>query len=1393
MAQCRICHHPNPEGSRVCLNCSAALESTCPACGAPAPAGARFCGQCGARLPQLQPPLVGSPRREETQRRLRALMPSALADKVDAASADIFGERREVTVVFADIDNFTAYAHTMDSEDVFVIMDEAMHLFTEVIYEYEGTVDKFTGDGLMALFGAPVAHENDPERAVRAALQLHTVLRPLQERVRKENGFELRLRTGVNTGPVIAGQVGSDLHMEYTVIGDTVNLAQRLEAAAQLGTVLVSFTTYQRTRPVFEYRTLPPTTVKGVADPLRVYQPLGLQAKPGRVRGLPGLQVPIVGREDALANLRETWADICRDRACRIVSITGEAGLGKSRVVAEFRRSLSDADARVYQGSCLAYARSKPFWIMAELARDIAHVSEVDPESVQRQRLREHLDRLGIGDEALPYLLNVLQLQHTGPAIESPWRLLDAATLRQQTHLALRQFLLAEAHLTPTILVFEDLHWIDSASRDFLEYLITTTDDLPLMILLIARATADDTTLALLMADAEAHPRRLSRIPLQPLSSVEGRLLVDHLLQPMDETPADLKDAIATRAEGNPFYTEEIVRMLIDQGALTEAHGAWQMSSDAPVLLEEVPGTLKGLVLARFDNLPANLRRTAQRAAVLGRSFPVDLLAELEGMSAEATAARLAELEARGLFALTSFGEQQGCSFCHPLVQEAIYGTLLKRHRRELHEEVARAIESGGFWPAEERSDVLAHHFVRSAQRSRAIPYLISSAQSAMRRGAIETAIQQYRQALDLLSEAPQRDDQEFFRVQIGLAEVHKFAGRFGEACQVLQDAIHDLRGGVERSPNLLPFLVSALRELGDTRHREGALDEAIGHLEDSLMTLGEKGRHEQPDLWRSVMDRLAWVKFRQGSVDEALALATLATSGAAVPGGGDPVTLASLYNTLGGIAYQRNNLPQAIAHVEQSLALYESLGYSWGMANCFTNAGILQYLSGKWPEAASSFERSDSIRRKIGYMPGLAVNLKNLGLLRMAMGDHSRALRHLEDSLSISQSLRDDYGIVCAQIDLAHLAVVQGRLEAATALLKSARGLLDAAGQDEAIQARWLWALVQAGKGDLAAALNTAEAALEMARSAGVAEAETDCLRALGILRARAGQYETAAALLEASADLGRQRNDPYREGLALVELGAVGERQSPTADASGTARRAQAMESLQQAIDRFERLGAAYDLRKAQVILNRLSSGLAPDASEAEWRPAAVLWLSLRPPLGADDEATFETISFMLPRLEAIAQEQRAQFIRRPKGLTVVFGVPRARRDDVARAVQAAWRMLECLREEGASAGLPLMAGLSVSYGDVIVGRIGVGAQTELVVTGQPVQVAQLAAQAAPAGAILVTEPVRAATEPSFVYEASRASVSTPWAEVPVWELSGPRRQQAPSASSAHDSAQP
>ncbi len=945
---------------------------------------------------------------DEGVKNLWDLMPETLNEKINAITADEVGERREVTILFLDISNFTGVSQNLDSETVYNFINEAMRLLAQVVYKFEGNIDKFMGDGLMALFGAPVAHENDPERAVRAALEMLALLPPMQRRLKRKYGIHFEIRIGINSGSVIAGKIGPDRHLEYTVIGNTVNLAKRLEENAQPGAILASAKTYQLTKPFFEYKPLPPINLKGMDEPVAAYQALAIKEKPDRLRGLPGLNTPMIGREEDLAKLQKALGEVISQGSSRIAILSGEAGVGKTRLISEFKSSSDDLNnLNIFQGNCPAYTRSKPLWVVADLLRDILNLSQIDPVSMQSDALLSFLKKHSLeNDQVLPYLALVLGLRIEDEKFDALFRKLDAKMLQKQIHSALRKLLLTLAQATPAILIFEDLHWIDPASRDFLEYLVQTAADTPLMMVFSSRQLERETVLESLLKASAKNPGRFVDIQMRALSDAEGQCLIEQIINESSAQIEPLKKRIADRAAGNPLYVEEIIRMLIDQEKLEKDNGAWQVREGAYEALQKVPGSLQGLVLARYDELSAALRRTLCHAAVLGSSFPMDLLIEMKRATTKTIAKQMHELVAKQFIIPKPFKSSIGFAFRHSLIQEGIYSTLLKQPRQNIHLLAALAIGKSSIWPQSEKAQAMAFHYYESSKPNRALPYLIQAAAKARSSGASEIAIELYKKACALLAQPTIEQCEPFSKIWLGLGKALKLTGKYLEARRILTEALDQLEEwGRDSQANSIKFtLVKTRRELADVRQREGAFDPALNYLETSLRQLDKIAPKKNQELLNSVLDRMAWIYFRQGKLQKAHQAALQAIENVETESDINPAIRASLHNTLGGICWQQGQLDNAIYNVQRSLQWYDKLNYSWGMGVAYNNLGVLHDIRGDWSNAISCYERAYSLQKSIGDLENQACSLDNLGILYLAKGDFTASQDNLKTALKIRQ-----------------------------------------------------------------------------------------------------------------------------------------------------------------------------------------------------------------------------------------------------------------------------------------------------------------------------------------------------------------------------------------------------
>jgi class 3 adenylate cyclase len=580
-----------------------------------------------------QPVAASTPTDDARHTRLAAAAPTPLVEKMRAAH--LSGERKVVTALFADVVGSTSLAEQLDPEDWTAIMNRAFDRLSPIIYRYEGTIARLLGDAVLAFFGAPLAHEDDPLRATRAALEMIGAVREYASEVKQQHNIEFAMRIGLNTGPVVVGDVGSDLKFEYTAMGDAVNLAARMQSAARAMTVLISEHTYRFIAPVFECSDLGLIDVKGKAEPVRVYEVQAAKAQPGRLRGLAGLESPMVGREAELQALLQAGAAV-RSGLGRAVAIIGEPGLGKSRLISEWKNAQSTPNAQTpnpitwAEGRCLSYGQGLAYHLILDVLRSLLNVATTGGEPETRAALQKLTDDL-FGDNALdvfPYLGHLLSLQLEGAALERV-KLLDPQALQAQYLAALRQLFRALGTRAPLFLILDDTHWADPSSTDLLIKLLPLTAETPILFCFVTRPDRDAYGWKLVTTARDQLGASLTEIALNPLTEADSRQLVSNLLE-IESLPENIRAIILKKAEGNPFFVEEVIRMLIDRGAIIKQGNGWVAGKEIGNV--EIPDNLQGLLLARIDRLPDDVKRTLRVAsviAVIGRQFSVRVLEQV--------------------------------------------------------------------------------------------------------------------------------------------------------------------------------------------------------------------------------------------------------------------------------------------------------------------------------------------------------------------------------------------------------------------------------------------------------------------------------------------------------------------------------------------------------------------------------------------------------------------------------------------------------------------------------------------------------------------------------------------------------------------------------------------
>ena len=1127
---CPKCGSHNPSGVDVCTQCAAPLARICANCGFANPINFKFCGNCGANL-------LGSaaarPAGEEERQRPSAI-PTALAEKITRVGKQIEGERRNVTVLFCDISGFTTIAEKLDPEQVYDFIDSVRQVFTDEIYKHEGTLDKWLGDGLMALFGAPVAHEDDPARAVRTALGMQDALRRVNADLETRLGISLKVRIGLNAGTVVVGSVGSDLRMDYTALGDTVNVASRLQNVAEPGTILVSRAVYEPTKPLFEFRELGSIRVKNRVEPVDIFEVVGLRKEPGRTRGIAGLTAPMVGREEEFARLRLVVDALAEKRQGKVVLVTGEAGIGKSRLTAELKGHLADKPATVLEGACSSYGQSA-YGVFLHLLRAFLEVVDGDGEEVVRDKI-ERAVRCVLSDEqavsqVLPYIENLFSLRIIEKELAERVRHLEPARLQQQTFLAVRDLLQARAQHTPLVLIFEDIHWIDKTSLDLLLFLLGTVESAPLLLYCNSRPTEGVAASQVQRLSAELYQPYFLHIPLAPLSRANSVALNDLLLT-IAELPESLKQMIPQRAEGNPFYLEEIIRMLIDRGIICRSDGHWQMAPDADLADLQVPSTLQALILTRVDHLNEGARQTLHYASVIGKDFSRRLLNAVMD-SAPGFAEQLQELEERELIHLVAQSPDYEYRFHHGLIQETVYNSLLIRRREYLHHKIAQGIERLFTERIEDHVEQLAFHYAESKDADRALPYLIRAGDRVADRFANDQALGYYRLAVDCLTQTKPTFEQRI-QVNFGLGRVQTFLGDYEGAINSYLNALDLTRAAGAPQPRAVAEI---MRRLGRVHERRGDNAEALRWLQSALTELDR-----DPDSARAVervhiYNDTGWVYYRLGQFNEAYQWRMRSLQ--IVEGTEYYNEMATAYNGLAVLFRHKADWARALAYTEKALHLRETIGDLYGVSQCHTNLGVIAKEQCDWNQALHNYQRSLEIKQKIGDIEGTSRLTNNLGSLYRDKGDYARAAELFQRALDIAARIKNGNLTCLALNNLAHVMLLRDQPEAAMPLLSRSHNIAAEMGSKANLaEAQWLLAEAHLAQNQLEDANRLAQQAMTIAAEVGLQLIEGQALRALGKIARAQRDLDAADGYLQRSLSVFTLLNNPFELAKSQFEL---------------------------------------------------------------------------------------------------------------------------------------------------------------------------------------------------------------------------------------------------------------
>jgi class 3 adenylate cyclase/tetratricopeptide (TPR) repeat protein len=766
--KCPNCKHENTVEAKFCDQCAAELARTCARCGCAVATTAKFCAECGYPVrPVAHDPRFAAP---------RTYTPQHLADQTLSARVGINGERKQVTVLFADIKGSMELFADRDPEAAQKLCGPAVECMIEAVHRYAGIVNRVMGDGIMALFGAPIAHEDHAVRACYAALKMQEAVARYSDQVHRSLGLAVEIRVGINSGELVFYATGNDLHMDHTVVGQTANLAARMEQMAKAGSVLTTAATFRLAEGYIAMKQLGPMQVKGLIEPVQVYEVTGAGAVRTRLQVAAGRGLTrFVGREVDLEQLRRVQHLAGRGRG-QVVAIVGEAGVGKSRLVREFVHSHYTTEWRVLESKSAPYGRATPYLPVIELLRDYFKISADDSTRSIREKVTGKI--LGLDQslqDAIPPVLDLLDSLDE----DHPFRSLDLVRHRTYTYQAVVRLLLSESRVQPVVAVFEELHWNDSLSLGLLNEVVVAAQDSHLLLVVCYRPE---------YRDQWKNRPNYHQLNLGPLASESLAEFLQALLG-SDPSLDNLKLFVVKRANGNPFFFEEIVRSLIDTGVLEGMGGSYRLAR--PFSSTEVPPTVQAVLAARIDELPAADKRLLEQAAVIGPNVPFTLLHTICGLKDNELRGLLDNLQAAEFLYSTQLFPDLEYTFKHALTHDVTYSGVLHERRREIHARVVNAIESLYADRLGEQVERLAHHAVRGELQEKAVHYLRHAGVKAVGRSAFSEARACFEQALGILKVLPESEAtlENAFDIRLELRTVLRQLGEVRQMLEHLREA----------------------------------------------------------------------------------------------------------------------------------------------------------------------------------------------------------------------------------------------------------------------------------------------------------------------------------------------------------------------------------------------------------------------------------------------------------------------------------------------------------------------------------------------------------------------------------------------------------------------------
>jgi class 3 adenylate cyclase len=1110
---CAACSTENPGGARFCMNCGNALPRACPNCGTENPQEARFCMSCGTQLGEAA-----------------AGPPPGPAPAASARPDQPPEERRQVTVLFADLSGYTAVSERMDPEAVKSLVDRALQRLTEEVRRYGGTVDKYIGDNVMALFGAPVAHEDDAERAVRAGLGMQAAMDEVNAAL--PEGVSFLLRVGLNTGEVLAGAVGDD----YTVTGDTVNVAARLQSAAEPGTVVVGERTFRGTGAAIRYEQLDPLTLKGKAEPVPAWRAVGTAADQAVGRAAAGHEAPLVGRDYEIGMLESLFDRVVSERRPHLVTLIGEAGVGKSRLLREFERRTGSRDQppAIRTGRSLPYGSGIVYWALSEVVRAECGITENDSAEAAWLKLRDRVEENEPGEAAerrAAVIGRSLGLDVPGD-IAAGLEADDPERVRDELFSALRQKIETSAQRRPLVLAFEDIHWADEGMLDAIEHLAQWVRA-PLMLICLTRGELLDRR-----PSWGGGRRNATQLFLEPLAEEDTRELVAALLGgATNGSGADVVPAVAERSGGNPLFAEEMVRRITEEGA--EA--------------ADLPDSVQAVLAARLDALEPFERRLVQQAAVVGRTFWVSSLATLAAEENRDLERSLVALQEKDILAPgderslgdRGLGGEREFAFKHVLIRDVAYGMLPRGVRSRKHFEVGRFIEERAGDRTDEVVSLLAEHYGRAAElgeetrieasvlepmRERALRFLEEAGDAAGQLYSNQEAAAHYRRARELTGADPA------LAARIGekLGDVSLRVGRVDEAIEVWDACLEHHRGEED-----LERVADLHRKIGSAQSHKGERRAAIEHYQKGINLL--KDGAPRIELVR-LYEEAAWLYLHTG--DNMLAIYASEKALRLAERLGETRAASRAHGIFGRVFGRIGDNEKARTNLERSVELARGSDHGETILALLALGRHLEVSEADASGARDAYGEALALAEQVGDLPNQVELHAALAQLAAYRGDWVQ----LSESTEASARLAEREGLVgklCLPYALRGLQRWrEGDLAGAAEHYRRAHELAEQVGWSElAFQALYGLAISLRDADDVNGSIAALDSAIDVCERAGLIAQSIQGIATRAVVLAQAGRDEPAREAAAEATELSERVHYPIGRAAALEARGVTTE----------------------------------------------------------------------------------------------------------------------------------------------------------------------------------------------------------------------------------------------------------